>query len=140
MKTFLYSQVATKHYIGGIEYVLNAAGDFYVVEAIYHLEGRLTPMDEGNYNEWRAEYTLKDHLCNARVTFADLDNSREVEPSEILQTQHYYPFGMLMEGKGATFLYRTDNLLVINRKLLVANDKLSAKDGKLLVIAAKSML
>jgi YD repeat-containing protein len=53
---------ATKRYVGGIEYVMNASGDFFVVEAIYHSEGRLTPFEEGDYNEWQAEYTLRDHL------------------------------------------------------------------------------
>jgi RHS repeat-associated protein len=44
------------------------------------------------------EYTLKDHLGNARVTFADLNGDATVDQTEILQTNHYYPFGMRHEG------------------------------------------
>ena len=76
-----------KDYLGGIEYADN------VVEAIYHSEGRAVP----NGTDYTFEYTLKDHLGNSRVTFADLDKDGEVAQSEILQTNHYYPFGMAME-------------------------------------------
>ena len=76
-----------KDYLGGIEYADN------VVEAIYHSEGRAVP----NGSDYTFEYTLKDHLGNSRVTFADLDKDGEVDASEILQTNHYYPFGMAME-------------------------------------------
>ena len=76
-----------KDYLGGIEYADN------VVEAIYHSEGRAVP----NGSDYTFEYTLKDHLGNSRVTFADLDKDGEVAQSEILQTNHYYPFGMTME-------------------------------------------
>jgi len=87
-----YSQTARKDYVGGIEYIADN------LEAIYHSEGRVTPNGSSTY---LFEYTLKDHLGNSRVTFADLDNSGEVEQDEILQTQHYYPFGMVMEGNQA---------------------------------------
>ena len=76
-----------KDYLGGIEYADN------VVEAIYHSEGRAVP----NGTDYTFEYTLKDHLGNSRVTFADLDKDGEVDASEILQANHYYPFGMAME-------------------------------------------
>jgi hypothetical protein len=37
-------------------------------------------------------------LGNTRVTFADLDNSGTVTTTEILQQNHYYPFGANIEG------------------------------------------
>jgi hypothetical protein len=64
------------------------------VEAIYHSEGRLV-LNNGAFQQ---EYTLKDHLGNARVTFADLNGDATVDQTEILQTNHYYPFGMRHEG------------------------------------------
>ena len=80
-----------KNYVGSIEYIKGANG--YEVEAIYHSEGRVIPTDaEGKY---QFEYTLKDHLGNSRVTFADLDGDAVVDETEILETNHYYPFGML---------------------------------------------
>lgn len=78
---------ATKNYLNGIEY--NGVN----LEAIYHKEGRLTP----NGTNFYYEYTLKDHLGNARINFRA--NGTGVT---FLEEQHYYPFGMRMEGIGAT--------------------------------------
>jgi RHS repeat-associated protein len=72
-----------KRYVGGIEYT--GAN----LEGIYHAEGRLTP----NGANFRYEYTLKDHLGNSRVSFAANGTSIQV-----LQENHYYPFGMEMRG------------------------------------------
>ena len=48
---------------------------------------------------WHYEYTLKDHLGNTRVLFADLDSNGVIDPeTEILDESHYYPFGMRMDG------------------------------------------
>ncbi|MCI5055519.1 MAG: RHS repeat-associated core domain-containing protein, partial [Flavobacteriales bacterium] len=79
-----------KRYFGGIEYLNDD------LEAIYHNEGRVTP--QGNHFQY--EYTLKDHLGNTRITFADLNTDGKISKSdgEILQENHYYPFGMQMEG------------------------------------------
>ena len=79
---------STKHYINGIEY------NGTTVEAIYHAEGRASWRGSG----YRYEYTLRDHLGNSRVMFADLNADNEVDETEILQQNHYYPFGMNMEG------------------------------------------
>ncbi len=72
-----------KRYVGGIEYT--GAN----LEGIYHAEGRLTP----NGANFRYEYTLKDHLGNSRVSFAANGTAMQV-----LQENHYYPFGMEMRG------------------------------------------
>ena len=64
------------------------------MEAIYHAEGRVSWQGSG----YRYEYTLRDHLGNSRVMFADLNADNEVDETEILQQNHYYPFGMNMEG------------------------------------------
>jgi RHS repeat-associated protein len=76
----------TQDYVAGIEYKGSA------IEAIYHYEGRCTPKTTGG---WQYEYTLKDHLGNARLTFADQNGDGTVQtPEEILQENHYYPFGL----------------------------------------------
>jgi RHS repeat-associated protein len=87
------TSTTTQDYAGGIEYKNN------VLEAMYHAEGRVYR----NGTTWQYEYTLKDHLGNSRVTFADLDNNGTINPlAEILQENHYYPFGMNQEGKWAS--------------------------------------
>ncbi len=82
--------LTTKDYIGGVEYTNGK------LEAVYHSEGRLTPKADGSM---QYEYSIKDHLGNTRVTFADRDGSGIIDKTEILQQNHYYPFGMNMEGE-----------------------------------------
>jgi len=85
----------TQDYIGGIEY------RDAVREAIYTAEGRIkytTP------STTRYEYTVKDHLGNARISFSDLNGNGVVNETnvqstnEVLQENHYYPFGLNTEG------------------------------------------
>jgi len=82
------SSAATKQYVGGIEYTGTN------LEAIYTSEGRCTP---NGATAFFYEYTLKDHLGNARVNFRA--NGTAVTN---LEDFHYYPFGMQMEGIGTT--------------------------------------
>lgn len=81
--------VSTKEYFGATEYSGTTAGTD--IEAIYHEEGRLT---KTGTNPYKYEYTLKDHLGNARVSFCDLNGNGSISNDEILQTNSYYPFGL----------------------------------------------
>ncbi len=83
--------VTTYDYVNGVEYTNNT------LERIPHTEGEIVKDGSGNYVY---EYTLKDHLGNTRVTFGDADNNGVVENSDIKQINHYYPFGLNMEGPG----------------------------------------
>ncbi len=84
----------TQDYIGGIEYRGTTR------EAIYTAEGRIRYIS----GKPRYEYTIKDHLGNARISFCDLDSNKVVNltnvvaTNEILQENHYYPFGLNTEG------------------------------------------
>jgi RHS repeat-associated protein len=55
-----------------------------------------------NGANWRYEYNIKDHLGNTRLTFADLNSNGVIDvtgsntTTEILNENHYYPFGMNM--------------------------------------------
>lgn len=68
------------------------------IEYIFHEEGRLVP-NPNSWNEYLYEYYYHDHLGNIRQVFSDLNNDGyAVWSSEILQEQHYHPFGMQMLG------------------------------------------
>ncbi len=84
----------TQDYIGGIEYRDN------VREAIYTAEGRVFYTSP---TTTRYEYNIKDHLGNTRLTFSDKSGNGTIEvtntaSNEILQENHYYPFGLNHEG------------------------------------------
>ncbi|MEO0339881.1 MAG: DUF6443 domain-containing protein, partial [Bacteroidota bacterium] len=79
----------TRDYITGVEY-LNGN-----LEEIMHAEGRVTFPDGTNP---QYEYVLKDHLGNSRIVFADLNNDGNIITAEILQENHYYAFGLQMNG------------------------------------------
>jgi RHS repeat-associated protein len=101
-----------KRYVGGIEYT--GAN----LEGIYHAEGRLTP----NGANFRYEYTLKDHLGNSRVSFAANGSAIQV-----LQENHYYPFGMEMRGSWIT-QSGTENAYQYNGKELNEDFSLNWSD------------
>lgn len=79
----------TEDYVEGIEYKNG------IIEAIYHKEGRLY----NNTGTWQREYSIRDHLGNTRLTYADLNNDGVIAtPSEILQENSYDPFGSSLDG------------------------------------------
>jgi len=98
--------ITIKHYVGGIEY---NGTEF---EAVYHAEGRAMYTDPmtstaGEINNFTYEYSIKDHLGNSRVMFSDLNGNGQVTESEIIQVEHYYPFGMSQEGHGNAIISET---------------------------------
>jgi RHS repeat-associated protein len=58
-------------------------------------EGAVTKNTSGVFEY---EYALRDHLGNTRATFADTNNDGIVTNTDIRQINHYYPFGLNMEG------------------------------------------
>jgi RHS repeat-associated protein len=93
-KTVSGTTAYVQDYVGGIEY---RGG---VLEAIYHAEGRVTTINSA----LKYEYALKDHLGNTRIMFSDKNGDGLVtqatnpEANEVTQENHYYPFGLNMEG------------------------------------------
>lgn len=111
-----------QHYIGGIEYN-SASGTNRRVESIFHSEGRFFNTNTGTTTPtYRTEYTIKDHLGNARVTFADLNANGKIDvtnstsTNEIIQENHYYAFGMAQEGPWLMNNSAKDNFYMYNSK------------------------
>ncbi|MCI5055204.1 MAG: RHS repeat-associated core domain-containing protein, partial [Flavobacteriales bacterium] len=75
-----------KYYFSEIEYL---DGN---IESIAFDDGRITP----SAGSFQFEYSIKDHLGNSRVNFADLNHDNEITEDEVLQRNAYYPFGMEM--------------------------------------------
>jgi RHS repeat-associated protein len=101
----------TYDYVNGVEYKDR------ILQRVSHSEGAVVRNDFGQYQQ---EYVLRDHLGNTRVTFRDgvykgepyidwntwsyvsPDNTGYddgvVTVADMKQINHYYPFGMAMEG------------------------------------------
>ena len=93
-----------QHYAQGIEYN-SASGTNRRVEAIYYGEGRFFNTNTGTTTPiYRTEFSIKDHLGNARVTFTNLNANGKIDvtnsaaTNEIIQENHYYAFGIAHEG------------------------------------------
>jgi|GEM_PF-4687429 len=74
----------TQHYAGNIVYNGNQ------LEYILSSEGRIRKED----NQFKYEYFIKDHLGNVRIIFSKGANGL----AQILQEDHYYPFGLTFMG------------------------------------------
>ncbi|MGH1339542.1 MAG: RHS repeat domain-containing protein, partial [Aureispira sp.] len=72
-----------------------------------HQEGRIIRdlIGVDVHNQPIYDYSLKDHLGNNRVFFSDVDKNGVVDvaqsgnANELLQQEHYYPFGMGIRGE-----------------------------------------
>jgi len=95
----------TRDYCQGIEYKDGK------LEAVYGPEGRLTAVYDQygvSLTHYRAEYWLRDHLGNTRLAFSDENHDGAIDTydnpntpeneSEVVQENHYYPFGLNHEG------------------------------------------
>jgi RHS repeat-associated protein len=104
-KTGATVQYVQDYFPGGIEYRQTGTG-VKRVESVYHAEGRYynTNVDASNTIAWRKEYSFRDHLGNTRLAFSDrnangiVDITGTASTSDILQENHYYPFGLAFEG------------------------------------------
>ena len=80
----------TIDYIGGIEYI---DGE---IHQVMHSEGYVQYTNGANP---QYHYTINDHLGNTRLVYCDFNENGEIEDAtEIVQENHYYPFGLKMKG------------------------------------------
>lgn len=105
----------TVHYLGAIELHNNER------TVHHHAEGRMTV--DPNRDTYVIEYTLRDHLGNTVVTFADIDGDGEIDPlamePEVIQRNMYYAFGMEIEGNWnrVSYPYPDNNYLYNGKEL-----------------------
>lgn len=86
------STVTTKNYAGLFEYNNNG-----LLESMRTMEGRC--VTTGALPAFRYEYQYLDNTGNVMLAFSDLDFNNSINAStEVLQQNHYYSFGMRMEG------------------------------------------
>lgn len=116
--TLIYKQ----DYINGIEYRTTTAVSLSL-ESIYHVEGRVfnTNVGTAGVDAFRCEYSIKDHLGNTRLTFADKNGDGMIQEtntaaSEVLQENHYYPFGLSLAGAWMDDVAAKDNQYLYNGK------------------------
>jgi len=69
--------------------------------SILTAEGRAIP-EITIGQDYRYEYNYKDHLGNVRLIFSDLDGNGKIKKEEIIQENHYYPFGGELNGLNTT--------------------------------------
>ena len=87
-KIRLNSSEELRYYSSGAEYKNGK------IDAVHLSEGRLSYTD----GTARLEYVIRDHLGNTRITFTDLNGDGVIDAKasggELLQENHYYPFGL----------------------------------------------
>jgi len=105
MKIIDGTNITTLDYSSGFVYT-NELVDYILTE-----EGRLTP--SSGSNPFVYEYFIKDHLGNVRVSFSDYNNDGV---GEILQENHYYPFGLTFGGLDYVSPISSENLYQYNGK------------------------
>ena len=85
-----------RDYIGEAEYLNNQQDIIHFTEG--YAKRDISTDGDGVWNGWVYKYNLKDHLGNTRVTYCDKDKNGIVSSSDIEQVNHYYGFGLNMEG------------------------------------------
>ncbi len=114
--------VYQQDYVNGIEYRnVSTTGSNRRLEAIYHPEGRVfnDNVSSSTTESLRYEYAIKDHLGNSRLTFSDINGNGTVDfATEVLQENHYYPFGLNMKGAWINDAASLDNKYQYNGKEL----------------------
>ena len=95
MATFSGTTLSSKqYYLDGYEYGSSSSANPMHFRAYYHPEGRVANTALGTSAAvLRYEYTLRDHLGNARVSFSDISTPAGIEYDDRLQTNTYYPYG-----------------------------------------------
>lgn len=87
------STVMTTNYAGGYIYQ-HTQSNSETLQFFNQPEGYVKP----NGTHFEYVYQYKDHLGNVRLSYQDINNNGAVDSSEILEENHYYPFGLQHKG------------------------------------------
>jgi RHS repeat-associated protein len=85
-----------RDYIGDAEYKEGQQDIIHFSEG--YVQRDATTDSDPKLRGWVYKYNLKDHLGNTRVTYSDRNCDGLVGTSDIEQVNHYYAFGLNMEG------------------------------------------
>jgi RHS repeat-associated protein len=85
-----------RDYIGDAEYKDGQQDIIHFSEG--YVQRDATTDSDPKLRGWVYKYNLKDHLGNTRVTYSDRNCDGIVGTSDIEQVNHYYAFGLNMEG------------------------------------------
>jgi RHS repeat-associated protein len=107
---------SSREYVGGFEYYRIQATFFVLFLDFVATEVGKAKPDAGNFDYI---YNLKDHLGNVRLSFHDDGTGT----AEVLQQDHYYPFGMRLAGLSENA--GDDNKYLYNGKELVEDHNLN---------------
>ena len=99
-----------RDYVGGFIY------NDSQLEMFPTAEGRAIPNTSNN--GFLVEYHYKDHLGNTRLSFSDRDGSGDIDvATEVLQQEHYYPYGMTFEGTNVSVIDGKHQFLYTNKEV-----------------------
>lgn len=83
----------TTDYLDGFQYTV--IGTTVTLDFFPHAEGYVTGTNGYVFQH-------KDHLGNVRMSFTDTNNDGTIQATEVLEENHYYPFGLKHSGYNGT--------------------------------------
>ena len=89
--------ITTTDYLAGFQYK-NLFLQFFP-----HAEGYVNATKIGTGYNFKHVFNYTDHLGNIRLSYSDTNNNNAITTNEILEENHYYPFGLKHSG------YNTNN-------------------------------
>ena len=86
------------------------------IQRVYNDVGSFELNYDNNTPEVFSDMNLHDHLGNVLITFRDKSKDGTVDNTDIVQEQHYYPFGMKVDGNWLRGNTMNDNIHQYNGK------------------------
>jgi RHS repeat-associated protein len=84
----LAAQTQSTDYLDGFQYRKG------ILLFFPHAEGYVNNTVVSGINKYNYVFNYTDHLGNVRMSYSDADNNRSIAPAEVMEENHYYPFGL----------------------------------------------